>query len=354
MRFDDFKREILLEAKKGGKFPGGIFWAFKPDSNDTKNKKRGELNFYIALYKNAKGKTMDDHDQAIMNILMNVKRSAVEGLEFDDKNNIEPAQTIDHEFSKEYELKHITCPFSISMTDKYEANFKKIKQYVKGEIRKYTQRAKLYTATELTNDGEPYETSDEDEEAAINYIDDMINNPDKFGGYETVAQSLDKIKDMSDMEFIDKYASKGPVEAWIAKKILDGINKWRDNRKEKKDTEKKKSNLPVWNDGLHDETLASGDTKEINIKSCIDNYDVHRNNINITYTLESTKPSGLEEGADFEVTFENKIFKFESATKGKFTFKFTIADSSGKYFETPVEKTITITVGDSGSSTPPA
>ena len=239
IKFEDLKKEILLEASKT-RYPAGMFWNFHPDPKDDKNNHRGVIDFYYAVdnNQNKDGK----HEEAIKTYIKNtLKVEKPNDITFDYSGVESPTEITSQKFNKDYTLKRIRMPFGINPTSDAKAIKEKLQKYFKEKLREFTENAKLYTSCELRDtSGEFYKNQKDDTEAAVNLIDDMIHNPNKFSGYKTLEQRLQEIKNMSTGEFVHQYASQGPIQAFIAKKIFDLINDRRAAKKKEKEEKGKK------------------------------------------------------------------------------------------------------------------
>jgi len=325
MKFEDFKREFLLEAKKG-RFPVGIYWSFHKDPKDEENKKKGIVDFYIALDNKIDDKLKEKHNKAIDEIIKKIKEGR-DGIKFHN----DTIEQIKYEFENEYSLKRITIPFTFDSNLSETEDLNKIKDFVKTTLKPYTQNIKVYTSTELTDRSNKSFTEQSDaQEKAIEYIDDMINHPEKFGGYKTISQHLDDIKDMSTMEFVHKYASDGPIAAFLAKQIF---NLWNYARDRAHDKEIKKTHPPKWNNNLKNFTTIQNKKAKINLSPCIEHYDIHKDDIEIILSPES--PDYKMNGSDFEYQFKEQK---------EYSITFTLKSKKKKFDEDSKDIKINVTI----------
>lgn len=334
MKFEDFKREFLLEAKKG-RFPVGIYWSFHKDPKDEENKKKGIVDFYIALDNKIDDKLKEKHNKAIDEIIKKIKGGS-DSITFRNDSK----EQIQHEFDKEYSLNRITIPFEFKSTLSEKEDLNKIKDFVKSTVKLSTQNIKVYTFSELTdpNSNKAFTERSDAQEKAIEYIDDMINHPEKFGGYKTVAQHLDEIKDMTTMEFVHKYASDGPLEALAAKLIFNGINKLRDMYKNSKDEKNRrnnqKANPPTWKTDFTGGTAIQNKKDQIDLAKYINNYDLNKNDIDIVVSPELPD----------EYTINGTVFEYQFKEQKEYSITFTLKSKSKKNNFSEVSQNIKINV----------
>ena len=338
MKFNDFK-QLILEANKA-KYKGGFYWAFR--CPDKKNPNDWVVNFYLAWQTSEK----KEESKQVFQKWINNTRSGINSSLMDGWNEIEKI-TVLKTIQKEYVLANCTYGFKVVSDEEIKTDLKTIKSEWK---RLVTSQAGdkdtcVYTYTELKDCSD----KEEEEEKAEGLVDKMINSPDKFSGYETLSQRLEKIKNMGTGEFVEKYASYGPIEAFIFKKIFDGISKVVDTRKQKKadkeeatrkaeedakeaeerekKEQEKENNPPKWNDKLEKMVvIQANEIKSIELKDCIDNYELHKDSLKISIE-PSDKGVTIKDG---KIIFDFRNIDFSLSPGNSIDSKFTFALKSGE------------------------
>lgn len=342
-------KKLISEAEKQAAWQGAILWALIPDESDSK---RRIFEYYCATLNNSHERsTFGDLVPLLSTIVYSeitsttgVLASTIRG----PTNNTKPISD-SYDYKGTYNLYYNNMSFEAdsSIADT-------IIEKCKNAFTIFTRKEKVYVCYELNKKNTNIDVVNQAtaKKAAFAGVKRIVESPESFTGYQSIKELLRKSAEMSTIDFLKKYGSKGIIGALLLKGGINLINMVMNRKKNAASsgtpsgtppagtpptgtppsgTSSSSTPTPTWktSSDLKDMTLRPSEHIEIELNDCIENFDP---SLNILCMVEPTHENcKIEANNKFVYTASNK-------NRTTDTLKFTMnGDGFG-----PVEKTITI------------